>query len=187
MESFAKKETVYVELELNARLQPIHRCEIFEDLFENVFKSYEIGEVIGAGTLQKATGEVEKCDIKMDIYKEKLNAFISYLQKIDIIPKGSTLFVNKEAMSIGSAEGMALYLNGTDLPVEVYQNNDVNELIALLDQALNNIAHRLSYWEGSAETALYYYGKDYFAMKNSIAEIVESHPLCQKCRIVKIA
>ena len=150
MESFAKKETVYVELELNARLQPIHRCEIFEDLFENVFKSYEIGEV---------TGEVEKCDIKMDIYKEKLNAFISYLQKIDIIPKGSTLFVNKEAMSIGSAEGMALYLNGTDLPVEVYQNNDVNELIALLDQALNNIAHRLSYWEGSAETALYYYGK----------------------------
>ena len=39
-------------------------------------------------------------------------------------------------MDIGTAEGMALYLNGTELPAEVYRNNDVNELIALLDFAL---------------------------------------------------
>lgn len=49
---------INIELELNVRLQPIHRGEIFEDLFEKVFSTYKIGEVEGAGTFQMATGEI---------------------------------------------------------------------------------------------------------------------------------
>ena len=52
MKSFVNKKTVYVELQLNARLQPIHRGEIFEDMFIEILEKYELGEVVGAGNVR---------------------------------------------------------------------------------------------------------------------------------------
>ena len=186
MKQFESDNTVEVILELNARLQPMHRGEIFEDMFEEMFERFGIGEITGAGTFQMATGEVEKCDISMSVFKNKLNPFISLLKRIDIIPKGSKLIINGEETPIGTAQGMAIYLNGTELDEEVYKNNDINQLIEQLDKALENIAQRLSHWVGPTETALYYYGKDYIAMKKAILPITKKHPLCQKCRTEKI-
>lgn len=179
-------EMVNITLELNARLQPLHRGEIFEDMFEEMFERFGIGEITGAGTFQMATGEVEKCDISMAVFKNKLNPFISLLKRIDIIPTGSKLIINGEETPIGTAQGMAIYLNGTDLDEEVYKNNDINQLIQQLDNALDNIAQRLSHWEGPAETALYYYGKDYIKMKKAILPVLKKHPLGQKSRSIKI-
>ena len=181
-----KRETVSVVLELNARLQPVHRGEIFEDMFEEMFDRFGIGEITGAGTFQMTTGEVEKCDISMSVYNDKINPFISLLKRIDIIPKGSKLIINGEETLIGTAQGMAIYLNGSDLSEDVYKNNDINQLIEQLDKALDNIAQRLSHWEGPSETALYYYGKDYISMKKAILQITKKHPLCEKARIEKI-
>lgn len=186
MKQFESDNTVEVILELNARLQPMHRGEIFEDMFEEMFERFGIGEITGAGTFQMATGEVEKCDISMSVLKNKLNPFISLLKRIDIIPKGSKLIINGEETPIGTAQGMAIYLNGTELDEEVYKNNDINQLIEQLDKSLENIAQRLSHWESPTETALYYYGKDYIAMKKAILPITKKHPLCQKCRTEKI-
>ena len=179
-------ETVNIVLELNARLQPVHRGEIFEDMFEDMFSRFGIGEITGGGTFQMETGEVEKCDITMEIHKNKLSPFISLLKRIDIIPKGSKLIVDGEPMDIGTASGMAIYLNGTELPEEVYKNNDINQLIEELDNKLNGLAQRLSHWEGPTETALYYYGKDYIVMKKAILPILKKHPLCEKSRAIKI-
>ena len=181
-----EKDIVNVTLELNARLQPLHRGEIFEDMFEEMFRRFGIGEITGAGTLQMPSGEVEKCDISMEIYKSKLNPFISRLKRIDIIPKGSKLIINDEETPIGTAQGMAIYLNGTELAAEVYKNNDINQLIEELDKALEGLAQRLSHWEGPSETALYYYGSDYIKMKKAILPIMKNHPLCEKGRSVKI-
>lgn len=181
-----KDDTVDVTLELNARLQPLHRGEIFEDMFQDMFDRFGIGEITGAGTLQMPTGEVEKCDISMVIYKNRLNPFISLVKRLDIIPKGSKLIINEEETPIGTAQGMAIYLNGTELPEEVYKNNDTNQLIEQLDTALNGLANRLSHWEGPTETALYYYGKDYIKMKKAILPVLKNHPLGEKSRSVKI-
>lgn len=186
MKQFEANNTVEVILELNARLQPMHRGEIFEDMFEEMFERFGIGEITGAGTFQMANGEVEKCDISMSVFKNKLNPFISLLKRIDIIPKGSKLIINDEETPIGTAQGMAIYLNGTELAPEVYKNNDINQLIEELDKALDGLAQRLSHWEGPTETALYYYGNDYIKMKKAILPIMKNHPLCEKGRSVKI-
>ena len=82
---------------------------------------------------------------------------------------------------------MALHLNGTDLAAEVYANNDVNELLEQLDNVLEEIAVRLSHWEGDTETSIYYYGQNYIAMKERIMSIIQNHPLCEKCKIEQIA
>lgn len=179
--------SINVNLELNAKLQPIHRFEI-EDMMEEIIEKNELGEVTGGGTYMLPTGEISGCDINFIIYEDKIDDFLLLLEVIDIIPKGSKVFIdNSKEIAVGNAEGLGLYLNGTDLPAEVYQNCDINELIEQLDEALAEIAERLSHWEGEKETALYYYGKNYEVMKNSIQQIIEVHPLCEKCRIVQIA
>jgi hypothetical protein len=58
-------------------------------------------------------------------------------------------------VGFGITEGLAVYLNGTDLPDEVYVGGDVNELIAALLECLGAEGDMQSWWEGPRETALY--------------------------------
>ena len=181
-----KRKSVIVNLKLNAKLQPIHRGE-FEDMVETVLKKNDAGEITGGGTFLLPTREIACCDIEFSIYEDKLDQFIHFLKQIDLIPKGSSIQYNDNEIEIGIAQGLGLYLNGTELPIEVYQNNDINELIEKLDNALENVGVKLSHWEGPNETALYYYGKNYLEMKDKILTITQNHPLCEKCRIDQIA
>lgn len=182
-----KKSMVSVWLHLNARLQPIHREEIFEELFEEILSGYKFGELLGGGTLQRPTGEVKSCAVEMMIRENKLEEFCALVAEMDMIPNGSKLIIGEEEIAVGSAEGLALYLNGTDLPAEVYEHCDINYLIEQLDGALEDAKLGFSYWEGSSETALYYYGRSYAEMEERIAPIVEKYPLCAQCKMEQIA
>ena len=181
------EETVFAELHLNARLMPIDRGDIFEDRIDDFISERGWGEVTGGGTLQTRTGEVESCDVEIEVVPEYKDEFVDFIKRLYIIPKGSRLRIGEESFEVGESEGLALYLNGTELPGEVYQNNDINELIAELDEAVNGFGTRYSYFEGNTETALYYYGRSFSELNDRISNIVKSHPLCQKCRIVQIA
>ena len=50
---------VELTVELNAKLQSIHRGEMFEEPLENVLIQANVGEVLGGGTFMSATGEIE--------------------------------------------------------------------------------------------------------------------------------
>ena len=43
---------VELTVELNAKLQPIHRGEMFEEPLENVLIQANVGEVLGGGTVE---------------------------------------------------------------------------------------------------------------------------------------
>lgn len=180
-------EMIPVVLHLNARLQPVHRGELFEDMLEAVLSKYDIGTILGGGTSQMPSGEISSCDIELSLRSDYTERFRSFLCRIDMIPKGSYLLIGDERFEIGNIEGLALYLNGTELSEEVYLNSDINELIGLLDIAMENVGKRMSYWEGNRETALYYYGKSYDEMKEKISLIIQTYPLCEKCRVEQIA
>lgn len=176
----------FVVLHINAPLQPRDRGALFEDGIDEVLKNHKIGSVCGGGTLMKKTGGILSCDIEFEIDNDRLEDFTSFLKKIDLIPKGSVLEIGAENIALGTAEGLALYLNGTELSDDVYKNNDINELIALLGKALGRSGEMYSYWGYPSETALYFYGSDYGEMNTKIADIVRTHPLCEKCRIEKM-
>ena len=176
-----------ITIELNARLQPMHRIEMFEEPLENALSQAEAGELLGGGTFQSASGEIESCDITLAVNDDWIKSIIDYIQKVRIIPKGSRIICGEETVSIGRAEGMALYLNGTDLPADVYRTNDINELISALQDALAKKCFMFSWWEGRNETALYFYGENYSEMYESIKSIIDMHPLCQLSRIEQIA
>lgn len=180
-------ETIFAELNLNARLAPLDRGELFEDPIDDILNANDWGEVTGGGSLLSKTGEVKSCDIDFEIVPEYKEGFIEFIKCLKIIPKGSVLKIDGEEINVGVSEGLALYLNGTDLDEEVYRNNDINVLINQLDEAVKEIGAMYSYFEGNTETALYYYGDSFSELNARIAIIVRNHPLCQKCRIEQIA
>jgi hypothetical protein len=174
--------------QLNAKLMPFDRGQHFEDPLDEALRSKGFGEVSGGGTMQSASGEISYCDIEIDAPLQCLPFIVETLEALGA-PKGSIL---KRADStplqeFGKAEGMAVYLNGSDLPADVYQTCDVNFVMSQFDSLLGASGQVLSSWEGPAETALYIYGASFDQIGRQLHEFITQYPLCQRCRIVKIA
>ncbi|QPK94364.1 hypothetical protein HCQ94_01245 [Actinomyces sp. zg-332] len=181
------------KLYLNARFQPYIRYE-FEDILENFLTNRNLGSLIGGKTTFEKTGEIKSCNIDFVTFSttELSDYEIQIFQELfenTPIPKGSELksFPSNTITPLGTLEGLGLYLNGKDLPDEVYANNDVNDLNDLILERLENEAEIMSYSEYETFTALYYYGLSYSQMLEKIKDVVSSNPLCKKSKIIQIA
>jgi uncharacterized protein YukE len=190
---FRKKKVApqFIVATINARIQPMHRGEIYEDPLNDILLKNSLGEVSGGGTLQSESGEIEYCDVEIQVSNsddETVALIKSSLEKLGI-PKGSKITIESTNSEIefGTLEGLAIYLNGTDLEDEVYANSDSNHVYSELDRLTEGNGKVYSYWQGTTETAFYLYGSSYSQMKSQISELIENYPLCQKCRIEQIA
>ena len=133
---------------------------------------------------------IEFVDLEIFVHEagsDTLSAIIDRLEAVGA-PKGSRLIVEKDGREVpfGKLEGLGLFLNGTDLDDSVYAESDVNHVIEECDRLMSDGDFR-GYWEGSRETALYFYGRSFEDMKAAIAAFTASYPLCQKARIEQIA
>lgn len=173
---------------LNARFQPVHRHQL-EDALDALLQTEELGATDGGGTVQMPSGEIECCEIVLllrDCKEETIARLVDIIHDLGV-PKGSVIRYEENTASVGNMEGLALYLNGTDLSDEVYRTCDVNIVIEELERLLADSGRMYSYWEGAAETALYFYGADYEEMCEKIMGFLEEYPLCEKCRVEQIA
>lgn len=181
----------FIVVNLNAKLQPMHRGEFFEDPIDQKIQELSLGAVTGGGTLQSESGEIESCDIEIQVQSVELEAIKSIKNIFESLgaPKGSKITIDPSGSIIefGVTEGLALYLNGTDLPPEVYKNSDMNYVISEMTSLLVGKGTMLSHWQGNTETALYFYGQSFVEMKGLISAFLDSYPLCQKARVVQIA
>jgi hypothetical protein len=111
-------------------------------------------------------------------------AVISALESFGA-PKGSKAGLDgEETVPFGVTEGLGVYLNGTELPDEVYETNDVNELIGQLLDRLGGEGELQSWYEGPSETALYLYGPSADRMRDLIGDVLATHPLAARSRLV---
>lgn len=73
-------------LNLNSRLQPMHRHDL-EDALQEILEKEKLGEVMGGGTLQNPqTGEIISCDIEIHLNDDKqdsINRLVELVNKID--------------------------------------------------------------------------------------------------------
>jgi hypothetical protein len=176
---------------LNARLQPVDRGALYEDPLDQALREAGLGSVTGGGTQLAETGELEHCDIEIELADgtwERLEVVVALLERLGA-PKGSRLLVDRGERDIrfGSSEGLAVYLNGTDLSDDVYRDSDVNYVYDEFNRLLDGIGSVHSYWEGPTETALYAYGSSFEEMRAALAGFIESYPLCERARLVQIA
>lgn len=177
-----------VTLKLNARLQPRHRFDL-EDAIDEIMQAIDLGEVTGGGTGTKPSGEIAFCCIDIELKKdddESIRMLTKIVNEIEV-PKGSFIETQDDDIGVGTQEGLAIYLNGTDLPEDVYKSCDINHAIDILSQAVEGIGSLYSFWEGNEATALYYYGSSFEEMEKLIKEAAKTYPLCDECRIERIA
>jgi hypothetical protein len=175
-------------LHLNVRAQPKDRQSDFEDQLEGVLRRYHPGlTVTGAGTLLSPEGEPLRCDVDFEVEGGDVATAMrraTVLLTAAGVGKGSrSRLENGEPMPFGETEGLAIYLNGTDLPNEVYQD-DPNELAVALREALGAEFRRYYHWHGPRETALYLYGASAVRMRELAAGPLSRFRLAQRCRIV---
>jgi hypothetical protein len=189
MVAVKKKLKVSVTAQMNARLQPMHRGH-FEDPLYDLLEQQKIGALSGGGTqLAEEPYGIAYCDICIDLAdasQATLDVVIGELNRLGA-PKGSKLILDKREIPFGVHEGLALFLNGMDLPDEVYASSDINHVIEECERLMAVDGKMLSFWEGSRETALYFYGPSFAKMKAAIEPFLASYPLCQRCRIEQIA
>lgn len=191
-----KKEdpkNIFITVTLNEKVKPIDRGDVYEDPLDDFLKERNVGEVTGGGTLQEKTGEISCCDIQVTLFGDEVDKTViaEIIDKLEDFgaPKGSKLFIDgsNEEIPFGKKEGLALYLDGQNLPKEVYEQSDINFVLSEIHRLTNTEPDADRFWEGEKETALYFYGQSFEQMKVQISEFVNTYPLCSGARIVQIA
>ena len=182
----------HLRVHLNARLQPKHRHRL-EDLLQAALLQRAPGfGVDGGGTLLSADGEPLSCDIEVDAEAGDTPTADAVAAAIEVLnshgaPRGSYAVPDDgERLAIGTTDGLGLYLNGTDLPGHFYAASNPDELISLLSGRLRSEGSVVSYWQGPTETALYLYGPSASRMRELISDVLATHPLAQRSRLVPI-
>lgn len=176
---------------INARIEPIERGGRYEDPLIEALEENGLAVVTGGGTMQSESGEIAYCGIDLDLLNvDEAVSFIGDFLAEHGAPKGSKLQyeVNGEAKEapFGFLEGLAIYLNGTDLAPEVYETCDINELYDQIEDLLGDRGEIQGFWNGPTETALYLYGYSVDEMRRLIAPFVKKYPLCEQARFVVI-
>ncbi len=184
-ENEIKNSTYYFTLQLNARLRPLDRGTLYEDPIAEALEADNLGTVDGGGAWLGKNGEVENCDVDIALNghdKKDIDRLLKIIKEIGV-PKGSFLKGDGLELPVGTLEGLAIYMNGTELPDEIYAKCDINYVIGQINFLIEGTGVMYSYWEGPQGTALYYYGSSFDEMKEKMAGFLAEYPLCQKCRI----
>ncbi|MBA5803312.1 MULTISPECIES: hypothetical protein [Rhizobium] len=185
----SKKKTIVV-VTLNARLQPMDRAPL-EDALDAFMEQRGHGmRVVGGGTLQQPSGEIKECDIEMEVDNPtdaRLTLLINVLESM-LAPIGSTLHIpGQQGIDFGRQHGLAIYVNGTDLPASVYETCDINHVVDEFGRLLEGVGLVASNWQGPQDTALYIYGDDFETMVSRLKPFLDSYPLLERCRMERIA
>ena len=178
---------------LNARIQPVDRGDRYEDALIDALDGRAFYDVVGGGSLlMEGSNEIEYCCVDIDIHNMQYAVpLITETLNDAGAPKGSFLTytdrnTNRQSIEFGRTVGVAIYLNGTDLPSEVYKRHDVNVVISTINELLEGFGSYQSYWQGPTETALYLYGSSTKKMRRGLRGLLADHPLCSNARVVDL-
>lgn len=182
----AGEEMCSVVLHLNMRLMPVDRGYLFEDPIDEVLHKHNIGEITGGGTLLAEGKMPASCDIEFNIKKSHLDNFISFLKNVNTMAKGSYIEYDGKKENVGNLEGLSLILDGAGLDENVYKENDINDVIAEIDNLIKEKGQYHSYYIGEENTNLYFYGNSFDEMKEIIADYIKTSPLCENSIIEQL-
>jgi len=185
-----------MRVRINDRLMPTPRGEIYDDPFDEFLQVNGYGRVFDVGTKTSPTNEIEYSIIEFYCYKNKIygNAVVRILDFLEELgaPKGSRLDVPlaKATLPFGAKNGLAIYLDGVNLPKEIYQATNVNEVYNRIKQLVGDKTkpeHQRAQTLHNETVLCFYSNLSFERMKEVIKDFVETYPLCKNARIVQIA
>lgn len=176
-----KQPTALLQVHLNSRLQPKHRGSVFEDPLDDLLAKYAPGSaVVGGGTEFDPIRGPLSCDLEVQMSgnpQETTTLVIDILEHLGA-PIGSWATLGgSERMHFGKWHGLALVLDGTALPDEVYEQNSTQDLLEAIGAELPEDADIHSSWIGLEWTWIYYYGRNRDELRAAIESVAKVHPL----------
>ncbi len=152
--------------------------------------SHRLGDVVGWSTRMSAELEIESVEFDLDLVNldEGVNIAKLLLEESGA-PAGSELRIEQggeeKIIPFGKKEGLAIYLDGINLPDSVYERCTCDSLAFQINGALTSVEGEIrGSWVGRNETAIYIYGPNAEIMFSAIEPFLTSYPLCQNSRIV---
>lgn len=170
-------------------IMPVDRGARYEEPLDRALRRARLGSVEGGGTMLAENREIEFVDVEMSLHDVAgvVDRAKELLEECGA-PRGSELSFEKDGedcvVPFGKAEGVAVYLDGINLPKAVYESTDVNVLADLLTNAMKGKGELRGSWAGPKETALYLYGANAEKLFKSVEKVLRAYPLCQNARVV---
>ncbi len=177
-----------VRVRVNARLQEGQLPEVIEGLLAELFSHISpASRVVGTSLEVGPHGEPRAAVAQLEVDPHHAERVITAILDLEGgLPRGSSVAVNGAEAPFGRLEGLAVYLNGTQLDPEVYAVGDLQATLDALAEATADSGRLWSYWMGPLETALYFYGPDANALRAAIVDAAAELPLLERCRYLTI-
>ena len=99
-------------------------------------------------------------------------------------PQGSEIRHEGNVVRVfGRQQCLAIYLDGTSLPDEVYADLDFDHVVTEIGKAAGPDSYH-GCWQGAEETGLYFFGTNAEEMFTRVEPVLRTLPIAQNARIV---
>ena len=169
-------------------IEPLDRGDRYEDPLQAVLEQAKIGRVTGGGSQLNELGGIAFADVEIELAsldEPALRIVADALEKAGA-PQGSELIAAREdrlLRQFGSQQCLAIFLDGTTLPDEVYADLDFEAVVAEIGAAAGDDSYR-GFWQGPEETGLFFFGPDAEAMFTRVEPVLRRLPIGQNARVV---
>ena len=168
-------------------IEPIDRGDRYEDPLHAVLEETGLGKVTGGGSQLNELGGIEYAEVEIELadIDDALRVVMRALEAAGA-PQGSELIETSDgrvSREFGTLQCLAIFLDGTSLPDEVYANLDFEGVIAAIGTAAGDGSYR-GFWQGPEETGMFFFGSDAEAMFARVEPVLRGLPIGQNARVV---
>jgi hypothetical protein len=172
---------------LYEHIEPIDRGDRYEDPLQAALERADIGRVTGGGSQLNELGGIEYVDVEIELANlvEAVRVVIEALENAGA-PQGSELIDasnSRVVQQFGRQQCLAIFLDGTTLPEEVYAELDFEAVVTELGAAAGEGSSR-GFWQGPEETGLFFFGPDAEAMFARVEPVLRRLPIGQNARVI---
>jgi hypothetical protein len=172
---------------LYEHIEPIDRGERYEDPLQAVLDEAKVGRVTGGGSQLNELGVIDYADIEIELANldDALGIVSEALEKSGA-PQGSELIHLEDSRVLrkfGTQQCLAIYLDGTSLPDEVYETLDFDAVVSEIGAAAGPASYH-GFSQGNEETGMFFYGSDAEDMFTRVEPVLRKLPIGQNARVV---
>jgi hypothetical protein len=166
-------------------IEPIDRGNRYEDPLQAALEAAQAGAVTGGGSQLNESGGIEFVDVEIELANldAALDLVANTLEGAGA-PQGSEIRHEDNVVRVfGRQQCLAIYLDGTSLPDEVYANLDFDHVVTEIGNAAGPDSFH-GCWQGPEETGLYFFGSTAEDMFTRVEPLLRTLPIGQNARVV---
>ena len=172
---------------LYEHIEPIARGDRYEDPLQATLEKMGIGRVTGGGSQLDELGRIAYADVEIELANlDEALRIVADALEVAGAPEGSELIQasdNRVLREFGKLQCLAIYLDGTSLPDEVYADLDFEAVVEAIGAAAGDDSYR-GFGQGPEETGLFFFGSDAEAMFARVEPLLRRLPIGQNARVV---